>query len=88
VDLDRQSRYALSTMANWWRRRRQARVRRREIGLAIRAEFELERPRGFAALRSLVWGVGELERARITGRDPGSHEPAAPAPAAQRSAAR
>ncbi|HEU0317705.1 MAG TPA: hypothetical protein VFR49_10275 [Solirubrobacteraceae bacterium] len=75
-------------MVNWWRRRRVARARRREIGLAIRAEFELERPRGFAAVRSFVWGVGELERARITGRDPGTPEPTVPAAPAQRTTAR
>jgi hypothetical protein len=75
-------------MTNWWRRRREARNRRREVGLAIRAEFELERPRGFAALRSLAWGVGELERARITGRDPGSHDPVARPPAVHRTTTR
>jgi hypothetical protein len=75
-------------MTGWWQRRREARQRRREVGLALRAEFELERPRGLAAVRSLVWGVGELERARITGRDPGSHEDLAPPPARQRTANR
>jgi hypothetical protein len=75
-------------MGDWWQRRRQTRLRRREIGLALRAEFELERPRGLAALRSLVWGVGELERARITGRDPGSHEDPVPPPARQRTTSR
>ncbi len=75
-------------MTGWWQRRRQARQRRREVGLALRAEFELERPRGLAAVPSLVWGVGELERARITGRDPGSPGGLASPPARQRTASR
>jgi len=49
-------------------RRRQQRLRQREIRLALRSEFEFERPRGWAALRALVRDVGGLERARITAR--------------------
>jgi len=49
-------------------RRRQQRLRQREIRLALRSEFEFERPRGWVALRALVRDVGGLERARITAR--------------------
>jgi hypothetical protein len=46
--------------------RRASRVQRRDDARALRAEFELDRPRGLAALRALVRDVGELERARMT----------------------
>jgi hypothetical protein len=67
-------------MAAWWTRRRQARVRRREIAAAIRSEWELERPRGLAAVRAHISAVGELERARITSRaETAGRRPARPA---------
>jgi len=55
-------------MAKWWRQRRKDRLRRREIGIALRAEFDLENPRGWAGMRALIRGVGELERARMIAR--------------------
>jgi hypothetical protein len=53
-------------MWRWITERRTARVRRRDDARALRAEFELERPRGLAALRALVRDIGDLERARMT----------------------
>lgn len=74
-------------MVNRWTQRRQQRRRRREIGNALRSEFELERPRGFAALRELVRGVGELEKARMTARARALDEPTS-RPARQRTPTR
>jgi hypothetical protein len=45
-----------------WRNKRERRARDRR---ALRSEFEIDRPRGFAALRALVADVGALERERI-----------------------
>lgn len=55
-------------MRDWWTQRRLARLRRRVDGRALRAEFELEQPRGLAALRAFSRQIGELERARMTAR--------------------
>ncbi len=45
-----------------WRAERARSARNRR---AVRAEFELERPHGLAALRALARSVGELEGERI-----------------------
>lgn len=47
------------------RRWRAARRRRADDRRALRSEFELDRPRGLAALRSLALNVAELEGERI-----------------------
>jgi hypothetical protein len=48
-------------------------------GRALRAEFELDRPRGLAALRALVATVEELERERIRSHRAAAQQPARPA---------
>jgi hypothetical protein len=53
-------------MLRWISERRVAREQRRGDARALRAEFELERPRGLAALRALMRDIGDLERARMT----------------------
>jgi hypothetical protein len=48
------------------------RARRKERALdkrALRAEFEIDRPRGFARVRAFVAEVGELEAARLRAHD-------------------
>jgi hypothetical protein len=45
-----------------WRARREQRALDKR---ALRSEFELDRPRRFAALRKLVADMSELERARM-----------------------
>ena len=52
-------------MANWWTRRRAQRRRRREVDRAVRAEFELEPPRGPARIRAFMREIGALEQARM-----------------------
>ncbi|MGI8803797.1 MAG: hypothetical protein ACR2KV_16800 [Solirubrobacteraceae bacterium] len=75
-------------MASWGNQRRQERRRRREIGIALRAEFELDRPRGWAAVRALVQNVGELERARMTSSARAREKPLPRPRAAERTTSR
>jgi hypothetical protein len=62
-----------------WQRRRAKRERRAQDGRALRSEFELDRPRGFARLRALAASVGDLERERIRSHTVADHAAAAPA---------
>jgi hypothetical protein len=63
--LDRRS-GTICAMLRWISDGRRAREQRRGDARAVRAEFELDPPRGLAALRGLMRDVGELERARVT----------------------
>jgi len=44
----------------------------------LRSEFELDRPRGLAALRALAASVGDLERERIRSHLAATQEPVSP----------
>jgi hypothetical protein len=74
-------------MENWWTRRRAQRRRRREIARAVRAEFELEPPRGLARIRALMNEVAALEQARMAAHARARERPR-PEPAPARRLAR
>jgi len=73
--------------AGFLRRRRDARKRRADDRRALRSEFELDRPRGLAALRAFATSVVEFERERIRSHTAPLRQPASPVRAATRSRA-